>query len=77
MKEKYQKKIGLFLKSQKQIFHIQINLINCIKKGVLNRKDYRKNIKGRPSNKELFLEEKYRRLEMRVKLLEIENELLQ
>jgi transposase len=44
--------------------------------GVLGLKDTRKNSSGRPRLKELTLEEKYARMEAKMKLLEAENELL-
>lgn len=44
--------------------------------GVLQLQDTRKFNTGRPSEKELSLEEKYEKLQAKVKLLEAENELL-
>jgi len=44
--------------------------------GVVGLSDTRKNSSGRPSNKELSLEEKYARLEAANNLLKAENELL-
>lgn len=44
--------------------------------GVLGLKDTRKDHSGRPRLKELTLEEKYARMEAKMKLLEAENELL-
>lgn len=44
--------------------------------GVLGLKDTRKDSSGRPRLKELTLEEKYARMEAKIKLLEAENELL-
>lgn len=44
--------------------------------GVLGLKDTRKDSSGRPRLKELTLEEKYTRMEAKMKLLEAENELL-
>jgi hypothetical protein len=44
--------------------------------GILGLQDTRKNNSGRPQTKELTLQEKYDRLELKLKLLNAENELL-
>ena len=44
--------------------------------GVTQLQDTRKYNTGRPSEKELSLEEKYKKLQLKIKLLEAENELL-
>ena len=47
-----------------------------MKSGVLGLRDTRKGNSGRPTQKELSLEEKYERLEAKIQLLKAENELL-
>lgn len=44
--------------------------------GVTQLQDTRKYNSGRPSEKELSLEEKYKKLQLKIRLLEAENELL-
>jgi transposase len=44
--------------------------------GILGLQDARTNSSGRPKTKDLTLQEKYERLELKVKLLKAENELL-
>jgi transposase len=46
------------------------------KRGIAGLQDNRKDNSGRPSEKELSAEEKLKRLESKVRLLEAENELL-